>query len=939
MSRNKLYIVIICLFAVSSCWGQQLFFHPQTSYGGLNYSSVSSIAEDTTGRIWLAVGDDVLRYDGYTYYSYSDKLVNVVQFFASYNALRCTQSGALYLATSKGILRYDASTDAFRKVNDCSSRRIYEDAKGNLWIGNSEVIRYEPCTGECTHMKYEGKDIVGQVYTRPDLDVVYVISDWEILQYNVFSSTWSSIALSIPYDDARIMEMTQVDSVLYILTERHGLYALTSPVSIRQVTTFPNSIARHLSADRMGRLWIGTMQGLYCYHPLTGEKTCYTKTAYAGGLPDNSIQSIFFDHADNLWIGSFAGTLCVASEQYQHHFYSIRLSEYGVKPAPISCIAEYEGQLYIGTEGDGLYAYDSGKGITHHYTAATLRSNNIKTLVAGDGKLYIGTYLGGLYCLQHGAIHRIALPSNQIYDATCDSKGIWLSYQSLQEQVTHIDYASGCVDNYILPRIDGVNLSSRLYHVCLIDSLLWISTRSSLHCFSATQRQYLFTITPPDPAVIMTMAYDSAHQCLWIGTSNRGIMRFDPRTRSFAVVPHTKERIHGYISTLTTTDNMLWIGTNRGLYALDPGTYALRHYTEQDGIEPVIFCSYRTERHPQRLYVGGVGTISYMEEKDLTANPIAPRTIISDIHINGHSVFFPTEKEQMDSAYATYVSDVYNGRLNLRHNENNLTITLSNTNYLLPQKNTYRFRLTKCNRRGHPTSEKAMWTEVTSAHRAVMFTQIPTGHYLFEAQSCNNDGVWGDSILLQIRIPPVFWKSAWAYTLYVFVLLLIGGYIVFNQRHQRKLKEQLYRTEVRAEEQRRATESKVRFFSQYCIERGNDIQREQMQSRLDQLTHMISQHMADGHIDIDSIAREMGMSRRSLYNFVKENTGQSIVQYIRSYRIAEAARLMMAERLNIKQAMARVGIDSQSYFIKAFKQEFGRTPTEYIADIGTPTNK
>ncbi len=932
MLKNRFYILFL-LFAAPFACAQELYFHPQMQQGRLNYSSVSSITQDAAGRIWVIMGNDVLRYDGYTYYSYGDKLIREVLYFASYNALFCTRGGDLYLSTSHGLLRYDASEDGFRKVNNCSARRIFEDAAGNLWLGNGNVMRFCPQTGECVQMMFNGRNVVGHIYASPDSGVVYVFANEELLQYDVALSEWSSVPFRLPHSDLSIRDIEASDSSVYILTERHGLYVLRhgQPSTMQPVAAFPNAVARHLVADSAGRLWIGTMQGLWCYDPATGGKTVYTKSPHAGGLLDNSIQAVFFDHDDNLWVGTYAGSLCLASERRQHHFCSLHLADYGISPVPVSCIAEYKDGLYIGTEGDGLYRYSNGKGITGHFTDKVLHSNNIKTLVATENRLWIGTYLGGLSLLQNGTVRHIPLPSNEIYAATGNADGLWLSYQSFQEQITHINYADTRVDNYVLPRLDGQNLSSRIYRVCLADTLLWIATRSSLHCFSTSQRQYLYTRTPDEPAGIMALAYDSVRRLLWLGTRNRGILSYNPATGEFAPVAGSKERIQGDIRTLATTDTILWIGTDQGVYTMHLQDHSIHHYTSSDGVETAVFCSLRSELHPGRIYVGGVGTVSYIEEADLTYNPVPPRTLFSDIHINGRSVY-------TDSAYCRYIAGIGRGGLNLRHDENNLTFTLSSTNYLIAEKNRYRFRLSRCSRFGNRTKGNAIWNEVSSDNRTVMLTQLPAGYYRLEARSCNNDGVWGEPAVLNMRIRPIFWASGWAYMIYGLAFLLVCGYILYNRYRHRKLSEQLYRTEVRAEEQRLATESKVRFFAQYCIERGNDKQREEIQTRLDQLTHLIGQRIDNGHVDIDAIAREMGMSRRSLYGFVKENTGQSVIEYIRSYRIAEAARLMMAERLSIKQAMTKVGIDSQSYFVKIFKQEFGQTPTEYIANMSKQDN-
>ena len=102
---------------------------------------------------------------------------------------------------------------------------------------------------------------------------------------------------------------------------------------------------------------------------------------------------------------------------------------------------------------------------------------------------------------------------------------------------------------------------------------------------------------------------------------------------------------------------------------------------------------------------------------------------------------------------------------------------------------------------------------------------------------------------------------------------------------------------------------------------------------------MVNSRMAEGRIDIDELALELGMSRRKLYNFIKENTGKSIIEYIRSYRISMAAKYMLEENLSIKETIDRVGIESQSYFIKCFREEYGDSPTNFVARISENSAK
>ena len=73
------------------------------------------------------------------------------------------------------------------------------------------------------------------------------------------------------------------------------------------------------------------------------------------------------------------------------------------------------------------------------------------------------------------------------------------------------------------------------------------------------------------------------------------------------------------------------------------------------------------------------------------------------------------------------------------------------------------------------------------------------------------------------------------------------------------------------------------------------------------------------------------MSRSKLYSKVKVLTNKTIVEFIRSYRLRKAAKLLIENGLTVMEAMDEVGIESASYFSRAFKTEFGETPSSFVA--------
>ena len=101
---------------------------------------------------------------------------------------------------------------------------------------------------------------------------------------------------------------------------------------------------------------------------------------------------------------------------------------------------------------------------------------------------------------------------------------------------------------------------------------------------------------------------------------------------------------------------------------------------------------------------------------------------------------------------------------------------------------------------------------------------------------------------------------------------------------------------------------------------------------IEDLLALIENNLSKPEMDIDFVCSEIGMSRTKLYNKIKSITGQPIGDFIRTIRLRKAAAMITQGELSMIDIMYSVGIQTQSYFSKAFKQEFGKTPTQYTKE-------
>lgn len=86
-------------------------------------------------------------------------------------------------------------------------------------------------------------------------------------------------------------------------------------------------------------------------------------------------------------------------------------------------------------------------------------------------------------------------------------------------------------------------------------------------------------------------------------------------------------------------------------------------------------------------------------------------------------------------------------------------------------------------------------------------------------------------------------------------------------------------------------------------------------------------------LNIESIARELGMSVSGFHHHFKSVTAMSPLQFQKHVRLQEARRMMLGEDLDVASASSRVGYEDPSYFSREYKKLFGAPPQRDIARL------
>lgn len=95
---------------------------------------------------------------------------------------------------------------------------------------------------------------------------------------------------------------------------------------------------------------------------------------------------------------------------------------------------------------------------------------------------------------------------------------------------------------------------------------------------------------------------------------------------------------------------------------------------------------------------------------------------------------------------------------------------------------------------------------------------------------------------------------------------------------------------------------------------------------IDAVREWIDGHIADP-INVDRLARRMGLNRNKLFYGFKQRYGMAISEYVSERRLREGMRLLVETDQPLAMIAAVVGFRHQCNFSTAFKRQYGRSPS------------
>lgn len=825
---------------------------------GLSQGSVFAINQDYKGLIWLGTRDGLNKYDARQFKVYRNNPKDTSSLSDNFiQSIVEDSKKRLWIGTENGLNFYNRALDNFIRIplasaaDSTSSTEptvhfIMEDHQQQLWIGtNQGLYRINETKGFSAELVFASLAVNIGDKKEVFKNIRYLYEDsshhmWICTDKGVVSASYlpdKKIKINRAYSlykgggaaDNRAVAILEVQkNQFWIATKSNGILLLndkTGEVNYHQhvdgdAHSLPSNDVRSIVKDRSGRIWIGTFNGLSLYEH-NRFKNFYANDNDPYSLSNNSIRPIFQDSSGSIWIGTYFGGVHIMNDaipifkNYVHALHRNSLNHNVVS----SFAEDRDGNLIIGTEGGGInYLNRNGGQFTYAKHSASqpssLSHNNVKSLcIDREGDLWVGTYEGGLDLKRKGSDHfehlkhdprdSKSLSNNSIYALLEDQDGnLWIGTYGGGLNLKRKGNNKLKFERYTL---ENKCLSSNMIRAIYEDSKgnLWVGTENGLHLKRrGSERFEIFKTKPNDPKsisgnAVISIYEDKLHQ-MWIGTYMNGLNLYRPEDHSFI---HFDER-HGLpgnniFGILSDENNHLWLSTNAGISCFNPNTGAVRNYNTVDGLmgNEFIYGSYY-KMADGRLAFGSSTGFTLFHPDSMKVNYVEPPVVFTDLLLFNRRV--------LPNAEGVLKKDIsIIDELVLNHKQYVFSIAFGVLNYIHANKNKYAYLL-----RGFDDEWNFVGTPVAN------YTNLDPGTYELMVKGANNDGIWNSQpTVLKIRVLPPPWKTWWAYTLYLFLLGMLGYFIFRFLKGRNKLKHELLLEHLALEKQKEFHEAKLNFFT------------------------------------------------------------------------------------------------------------------------------
>ncbi len=776
--RIFLYALLCVMTAVPAYAGIGRLY----TAGMMSSSTTDCLAQDSYGFLWVGTQYGLNKFDGYRFTRYfADKNDSTSMPHNDVSRVFSDSRQRLWVATAKGLCRYDYQNDCFRRYPlpgkltpriDC----IVEDAEGNILIGTSGHgifsirVGKDVVTQERQFSQRKGYDYVNMLFVDDQHNIWSTYQTAAITRMKVsglhvtaikdFHSPYGPVVEFIKNDNRGFLVVCMYGILSYdyatgtLSDAGFDLKSLDSKVSIRGAL-----------ADHLGNLYFGTSgQGLFVIPVGSSVMKKVDNMDNRYGLASANINDLFEDKDHNLWLSCYKKGLYEIN-QGQDVFNTWKFaSQNFILGSSVSSMAQGDdGSVWCTVQKSGVYQFDKN-GAIHPAPASPAGANCIYR--DQQGNFWIGSETT-LYAynphtgassprlqVDGWGINCIADDGDGHYFVCNYGKGLCV-YDAHTGQTQHLTMYK------VNPRKGG--LCNDWVKALLYDSrgLLWIATSDGVCVMNPVD--YNFHIFGWDTQLKGLQCFSLCERkdgMMLIGTES-GLYCFDRNKNKWSLFPNSQalENIPVY-AIANARNGDLWMSTANGLWQYDTKNNKLISHVSGNGLESREFVlGAVVGMDDGRLCFGSYdGVISfYPDEVRTSMADLSGKIFLTNFMIDGKAVC------------------CLNDRFEIPYDQNSFTLEYSMLNFKNTDNLRYEYRL-----------NNGSWTTLDEGINAVSFNRMKPGTYTIETRAMSNGVYAPETAVVTVVVKSPWYASTWAYLCYALLAFALLAFVLVFVEKRRK---------------------------------------------------------------------------------------------------------------------------------------------------------
>ena len=797
-------------------------FRNLTSAEGLPGTSVAAVEQDSFGFIWIASWQGVYRYDG-------SKFKTIINRDCRWMA--ADDKGGVWLSfTGSGSVGYyNTYTDSITHYEihdqDWSPWIAIDDAE-NVWVlTDMGIARYYPET-DTFKVEYSGLTNIGFLSAWGEGNLVFIArsepdSNFEIgyrnssgkytfedfprdknnpLPEKDFIDSYPPFGIK-PINGDSIFIVNKFGWATKKISDKDWIFR--KPLNGQEINNF-----RAIIVDHQGNLWLNQLDAISKINIQSGTMLTYTHDPLntKSILPLAQVgagNDLYIDHQGILWITRFGyGISCL--NLYENDFGLVK-DETGKPLVDVLSALELPDSSYlIGVRTDNnksLFHFNKYGNIVNKYGSTSFKAPVGRSVsdqlshpfpwslaTTKDGSIWVGT---GWPREEDGGLNKIAKGSDQILRFKSDpndrhsltgnwvvnllldgNERLWIS--SVKNEWCWIDP----VTNEIT-RPDFFGDTSRLeldrWHNGFIDlngDLIFEKKGKYFKVDHLSMEVSPFAQNMEFKERITFIVQDESNKIWFVSKNGFGYLGKQYNEVEYFYDFKNNNFPADNVRTLNVdTDGNVWLATDNGLVRFDTVNKKYIHFGYERGLQGNSFIGRINHKGPSgKIYFGGNAGINIIDPDKININPFPPDIVFTGFKLDGKQVE-PGPESVLQNPMCVTEEIVVGPEISV------ISIDFAAIHFA-GQNNQYQYKLDGFDN---------VWRDGGSIGSAI-YTNLSNGKYIFRVKGSNQDGIWSDgSDFIEIRILPPWWKTWWAYGIYIILFALL--IVLFDRWRKKRLLE------------------------------------------------------------------------------------------------------------------------------------------------------